>query len=1000
MALVAALVAAPAAGTLFAAPSASAQSLQTPRVVAYFVAWGVYGRNYHVSDIPADKITHINYAFANISNGECVLGDPYADIDKYYPGDSWDAGALRGNFNQLNKLKAEHPHLKTLISVGGWTWSKYFSDVALTETSRKKFVTSCIDFMSRYGFDGIDIDWEYPGGGGLAGNISRPEDKQNYTLLMREFRRGLDALEAQDGGDYLLSIAAPAGYDKAAYLEIAELAATLDWINIMTYDFHGSWDPATNHQSALFNPAANPADGRYTTDSATQLYLNAGTPPDKLVIGLPFYGRGWGCVGSADNGLYQPSGCALQGTWEPGNFDYKDLAANYIGAGWTRHWDSAAMVPWLYKPDGGFITYEDNESIGHKTDYVLTNALGGVMFWELSGDNGELLGAINDRFGGGTTPTSSSTTSSTSSTSTTNTTPEPTVTSTTSTTSSTTSMPSPTTTLPTSGGAEFTVALTVTSDWSAGYCADAVVTNIGDAAGQWEVTATIDGAVSSLWSGQWAQSGSQLTVSGLSWNASLAAGAGTTFGFCATRDALPPGSSTTTTSTTTSTTSTTSEPPAPSTTSTTLPPPPLPAIDRFAPYADVMLWPPIDLATTASESRVEAFTLAFIQSDGTCAPHWGGITALADDHMGPEIDALRAAGGDVILSFGGAAGITLAEACTDVRELAAAYRSVIEQYDVYRLDFDIEGAAVEATASIERRSAAIAMVQQDLASQGRKLEITLTLPVLPTGLVPSGIAVVESALNAGVDLSIVNIMAMNYGDSAAPGPDGQMGRYSINAAVSLHGQLAAIYPDLDDLSLWSMVGITPMIGQNDVTSEVLTVAEAGEVAAFAEQRGFGRLSMWSVHRDQPCAGGPSPWASPTCSGIDAAKWAFAGVLSGNTPAPPPPSTTTTSTTSTTAAPVTTTTLAPPPPPPPGDGLATTLAITSDWGSGYCADVDVTNNGSQSVEWQVSVTIDGSVSSLWNGAWSQTGPTLEVSGVSWNAALAAGASTRFGFCATR
>ena len=104
MALVAALVAAPATGTLFAAPSASAQFLQTPRVVAYFVAWGVYGRNYHVSDIPADKITHINYAFANISNGECVLGDPYADIDKFYPGDSWDAGALRGNFNQLNKL--------------------------------------------------------------------------------------------------------------------------------------------------------------------------------------------------------------------------------------------------------------------------------------------------------------------------------------------------------------------------------------------------------------------------------------------------------------------------------------------------------------------------------------------------------------------------------------------------------------------------------------------------------------------------------------------------------------------------------------------------------------------------------------------------------------------------------------------------------------------------------------------------------------------------------
>ena len=136
------------------------------RIVGYFTSWGIYGRQYYPSDIPVDKMSVINYAFANIANGKVVLGDSYADTDKAYPGDCWNPGCKRGNFNQLNKLKIENPGLQTMISVGGWTWSTMFSDVALTEASRETFADSAVEFVQQWGFNGLDIDWEYPVKGG------------------------------------------------------------------------------------------------------------------------------------------------------------------------------------------------------------------------------------------------------------------------------------------------------------------------------------------------------------------------------------------------------------------------------------------------------------------------------------------------------------------------------------------------------------------------------------------------------------------------------------------------------------------------------------------------------------------------------------------------------------------------------------------------------------------------------------------------------------------
>ena len=223
------------------------------RVVGYFAEWGIYQRKYLVTDIPAAKLTHVNYAFARIVDGKCAIVDAYAAVDRAYPGDKWDPGEKRGNFKQLTLLRKKHPHLKTLISVGGWTLSGPFSDTALTEQSRQKFAASCVAFMLEHGFDGVDVDWEYPGGGGLESNKTRPEDGRNFSSLLAELRRLLDQQGVKDKRKYLLTIAAPAGPGTYKHIEIDKIHRHLDWINLMTYDFHGSWSELTNFSAPLLS---------------------------------------------------------------------------------------------------------------------------------------------------------------------------------------------------------------------------------------------------------------------------------------------------------------------------------------------------------------------------------------------------------------------------------------------------------------------------------------------------------------------------------------------------------------------------------------------------------------------------------------------------------------------------------------------------------------------------------------------------------------------------
>lgn len=380
-----------------AAASSAAYDLDR-QIVGYFTSWSIYGRNFHVADIPAERVSAVNYAFANIADGEIALGDPYADIDRWYPGDSWHPDSLRGCFHQLQILKREHPHLRTLISVGGWTWSDGFSDAALTQESRARFAASCVAFVERYGFDGVDIDWEYPVSGGMPGNTVRPEDRENFTLLLAEIRSQLD-----DAGTYLLTIAAPASPFVIPNIEIDRIHESLDWINLMTYDFHGPWggdgDPVTHLNAPLDaagdDPLGEPFRSAFNVRAAVSAYLDAGgVPASKLHVGLPFYGRGYGGVQGGADGLFAPyAGPSPGGTWEPGVFDFWDLSRNYIDRdGYRSYRHAEAGVPWLHNAVLGVtISYDDSLAIAGKCADARAQGLGGVMLWEFSADRDGVL---------------------------------------------------------------------------------------------------------------------------------------------------------------------------------------------------------------------------------------------------------------------------------------------------------------------------------------------------------------------------------------------------------------------------------------------------------------------------------------------------------------------------------------------------------------------------------------------------------------------------------
>lgn len=320
--------------------------------------------------VNAKQLTHINYAFANIRDGRVVL----------------DFETDSSNIAALVALKSDNPELKILVSVGGWTWSGGFSDMALSTASRAKFIVSCVELAKKHNLDGIDLDWEYPALKGYN-NIHRKEDTQNFTLLLRELRRALDAFNS----DLLLTIAAGAMPTYVASTELPEISKELDFINLMTYDFAGGWDKVTGHHSQLYT--GHPTKQALSTSSAVESFLEAGVPKEKLVVGLAFYGRGWKVKSLNNNGLFQ------EGEPTKLSLSYYNIRKQILQSGFERFWDEKAQAPYLVnRADSIFVSYEDTVSVAKTCDYILKKGLAGAMFWQYTEDyQGELLGTINKK---------------------------------------------------------------------------------------------------------------------------------------------------------------------------------------------------------------------------------------------------------------------------------------------------------------------------------------------------------------------------------------------------------------------------------------------------------------------------------------------------------------------------------------------------------------------------------------------------------------------------
>jgi cellulose binding protein with CBM2 domain/fibronectin type III domain protein len=430
---------------------------------------------------------------------------------------------------------------------------------------------------------------------------------------------------------------------------------------------------------------------------------------------------------------------------------------------------------------------------------------------------------------------------------------------------------------PATGG--LTATFAKTDDWGTGFVASYTIRNATSAAvSTWKLEFDLPANVhlTSAWSGKLATSANHNTLTPEDWTRTVPAGGSVTVGFqgdhagafsaptgCLLNGAdCGSGGGTTT-------------PPADPNPPTDPPPPAgTPITPAFAPYVDMTLWPQFPMGEAARTAGLRKVTLGFIVSGAACKASWGTYYGLADPYITQPLADLRAAGGDAIVSFGGAVNQELAETCTTVDALAAQYQSVIDAYGIRDLDFDVEGAGQGNTAANTRRAQALAKVQAAGAAAGRPVHVSYTLPVMPTGLSHDGLTVLRSAIAGGVDVSVVNVMAMDYFDPSLGDPTGRMGDFAIQAATSTHDQLATLYPGRTDAALWRMVGVTPMLGINDNPREVFTTADAAKLATFANARHLGRLAMWDTNRDGPCPG-PTTQTQLTCSGVSDRQWAFA-----------------------------------------------------------------------------------------------------------------------------
>ena len=345
-----------------------------PVVIAYV---GGFRGLVNTDSINVWRLSHINYAFVDVKDNRAWLHNEATDTI---------------NLRKLSELKKQKPDIKILISLGGWSWSKNFSDAVLTDSSTRNFANSCIAIMAKYNLDGVDIDWEYPGMRG-DNNKYRPEDKEHYTLLFKYLREGLDSLSKITPGKYLVTTAVGGSQSYIDHTEMDKVQLYADYINIMSYDYKGGNDTVSGHHTNLYTSPNDPDEE--SADQSIKAFMAAGVPAGKIVIGIAFYGKAWQMQSDDNNGLFRRTEKPARG----GGFTYlKDSVINKNG--FIRYWDSKARAPYLFNQEKKiFITYDDEESVKQKCKYVKDHDLAGVMFWEYNSDKKEyLLKTIADKF--------------------------------------------------------------------------------------------------------------------------------------------------------------------------------------------------------------------------------------------------------------------------------------------------------------------------------------------------------------------------------------------------------------------------------------------------------------------------------------------------------------------------------------------------------------------------------------------------------------------------
>jgi len=334
------------------------------KIIGYVAGY----ENYDPALVDAKKLTHINYAFANI-----VDGKPKFEL-------TTDSVKI----SKLIALKKSNPKLKILYSIGGWVWSNHFSHIAAYKENRIKFAISSVKLMKKHGFDGVDLDWEYPGQRG-EDNDFRPSDKNNFNLLLEEIRKELEKVGAIDNKHYLLTIAT--GADQA-YIDNTDLGKAhkyLDFINVMCYDFYHGWFFQTGHHANLYPSKKEKFTGN-SGQEAIRRHIKAGVPSNKLIMGIPFYARQWKKVALANDGLYQTA--MTTGTIAP----YWDIVEKIKSGNYKKGYDDSAKASYLWNAkDSIFISWETPKEIKQKVTYIKKNNLGGAMFWEYSLDKDQEL---------------------------------------------------------------------------------------------------------------------------------------------------------------------------------------------------------------------------------------------------------------------------------------------------------------------------------------------------------------------------------------------------------------------------------------------------------------------------------------------------------------------------------------------------------------------------------------------------------------------------------